>query len=127
MFPCNMALRDEAGGLVGVAGVELTFDQVVAVMNSEGEIDGLGARTALLDEHGAVVVASDAARQEFAAGLHDNRAVDAKRFDVAEVVQGVLERRSGSLRSGDEVIVYDRMLSLDWTFVVRVDADRLGL
>ena len=127
MFPVNMALRDDDGRLMGVAGVELTFDHVVAVMNSEGELDGLEARTALLDSSGAVIVASDADRPEFAAGLHGNQAVDAELFDVAEVVQGVLEGRSGSLRSGDEVVVYDRMLSLDWTFVVRVNAARLGL
>jgi len=127
MFPCNLALRGDDGRLLGVAGVELTFDRVVSMLTSDPELAALGARTALLDADGRVVVASDAARQEFAAGLHGNRAVEAEPFDVGEVVASVQAGLSGSLRSGDEVLVYDRLLSLDWTFVARLDAERLGL
>ena len=127
MFPCNLPLRDTDGRLLGVAGVELTFDQVVSLMSGDAGLDALGARSALLDADGRVVASSYGERQDFAAGLHDNRAVQAEPFDVAQVVEQVRGGRSGSLRADGEVIVYDRMLSLEWTFVVRVEAGQLGL
>ena len=54
VLPCTMAVRDENDELLGVAGVEMTFERAARDL-LQLDLDGVRS-TWLLDEHGRVLV-----------------------------------------------------------------------
>jgi serine/threonine protein kinase len=125
ILPCNMALYDHKGTFRGVAGVELAFDDVIGAMDASGAVPGfLGSW--LVDDQGRVIVSTDDQGQQLGAGLHNNAIIEREVLPYPEVVLE-LAGGSGAVHVGNDLFVFSPMKTLNWSYVVRLDARQLGL
>jgi eukaryotic-like serine/threonine-protein kinase len=128
LLPCTMALWDRTGSFRGVAGLELTFDWIVANLL---ELEGLPGieESFLVDENGHVVVRSNYQEEGGPRVPDANEALRLPLFEEIEVVAEVLAGRSGYrefTRGGDDrLVAWYRMNALGWYYVVTADAEAL--
>ncbi|MCB9676061.1 MAG: protein kinase [Alphaproteobacteria bacterium] len=115
---CSMPLFDRSGDLMGVVGIDVGFDYLANEILEAKELADAGAKAVLLDTSGRVIFDP----QKMKRGMTDEAP---QLFENPVVVEAVKQRRSGYLEVGDEIIVYNRMASLDWYYVVRGPTDPL--
>ncbi len=117
ILPCAKALLDDEDRFLGVAAIELTFDYIIAELL---EIPGLrnASEAFLLNDQGEVVVRSSKKGQEFRGGSLRARTIRMPEYDDKEVVQAIKERESGYVENEGQLIVYQRMSTLGWYYVV---------
>jgi len=112
---------------MGVAAVELTFDYIIDKL-LETEVLKDVSESYLLDQEGRVVVDSSKKGKEFRSGIAA-RTIRMPEFEFGEVVEAVKDRRSGYAEvSKDRVrylVLYNRMNSLGWYYVVSGEAGDL--
>ncbi|MFT6143735.1 MAG: serine/threonine-protein kinase [Myxococcota bacterium] len=128
ILPSAMAIVNDEDQLAGVAAIELTFDYVIDELMEIPELQGK-AEAFLLDEAGRVVVRSS--QRESSASATTTRTLRMPTFQVDEVVDAITTqgRRSGYLETEvdneDTLIVWQRMQSLGWFYVVQGDSSKL--
>lgn len=123
LLAASTPLFDEGGRFLGVAGIELALDEVIDQMTAL-EQPGLRA-SYLLEDDGDILV--DSARDA------DEAHEDGDYAELAHVPIGseALRARlldgdpSGFVFDGDALYVYDQMTTLDWYYVVEVDASEV--
>jgi len=118
LVPCNRALRGATGELIGVAGADMALDDLARAMR----VDREGwTRSSLVDGDGAQIIDTEQAGMRLGVGLHDDAAMEAAPIEP-EVLAAIEDEGTGFVRLGDELVVFDRLEAIDWTFVVRFDA-----
>ncbi len=122
MLPCSMGLYDDEGRLLGVAGIELSFDFLIDRLLEAPELASV-AETYILDASGRIVIqSSDKKRAGTDSGL-GKRLVRMKSFPYEKVVQASMTRPSGNMvvdtPDGKQLFVWDRMKSTGWTYIIR--------
>jgi len=118
VVPCSMPLFDRQGGLLGVVGIDVGFDYLAKHILEAAELEGTGARTYILDSTGRIVLDPEKMKRGMSGGT-------SKLFDNGEVLEAIKLRTSGYIEVDDEIIVYTRMGSLDWYYVVQGPTDAL--
>ena len=120
LLPCTMSIYDERHDFRGVAGVELTLQTIVEELMELPGVQGVG-ETWLLDQQGRVLVrSSDTDAHRDADG-----ALQTPLFGDAGIRQSIIGRGSGYQQDGDELVLYNRLGSLGWYYVVTGSADGL--
>jgi hypothetical protein len=116
LLAASAPIRSATGKLLGVAGVELSLSDVIQTMR---DMDTPGLRgTYILDDGGRVVID--------AAGKDATPISEPRLFSVLPVVNAVRSGASQGLqRDGKHLYVYDRMDSLNWTFVAHFSPNEL--
>ncbi len=117
VLPCSAALIAPDGEFLGVAGMDLAFDYLVAELLDPSKVPG-ATEALLLDPDGNIVMRSGEKRT-FEGGVRSGRTLRKQRFEVDVVVDEVSAGRSGRIEDGGELFVYYRLDALGWTYVVR--------
>ncbi len=127
LLPAAMALFDERGRFLGVAGMECTFDYIIEHLMSladDPEID----ETFIVDDKARVVVRSSDRHREFEAGqLHD--ALELPPLPIPEVAIRIKSGHAGALeinRQGKpKLVAHYPLNALGWHYVVQAEASIL--
>ncbi|MEE8526707.1 MAG: serine/threonine protein kinase [Thermoanaerobaculia bacterium] len=127
ILPCVEALVSPAGDerLLGVAGIELTFDLIIDALLQNPELDDV-RETYLVDGRGRVMVSIGARDVAAPGGLHGNEELETETLAVPEVVAAVRQGRSGFFEEDGELWVYQRLEALGWHLVVWSSGDFLS-
>jgi hypothetical protein len=113
LVPCSVPMYDSSDRFIGVAAMQLALDELLSRIALDG-LDGF-RDSAVLDERGDVVFSTAERGQRLAAGVHGNRVLDRWPFPVPAVRAAVARgSHDGSVRSGDTIVVYQRLGSFDW-------------
>jgi len=133
LLPCNVALRDVDGALLGVVGADMRLSDITVVLymdrpwprrNRPGAIRPPlpgWQHSALVDANGLVVTESTQTGRA-AGGTQGNRAVDRIPYPEPELVAELATGRdSGLITKDDTLLVYQHLTALGWFLVVRVD------
>jgi len=121
LLPCVVSLHDEEGGLIGVAGLDVTVKAAIASLEIEG-VDGLTA-ILLVKSTGGILL--DTREQDDVNGYgferFGNSEKDLRHLENAELVAALAsESRAGAIQDGEITWIYARLRSLDWVLVARV-------
>jgi eukaryotic-like serine/threonine-protein kinase len=115
LLPCTMSLYSEAQDLIGVAGLEFTFKYIADELL---DLPGFQESEVLMvDEEGRVIISSSDTETS------DGGQVSRPLFPVQKVVSDILKKESGYYMEwsieGEQLIVYHRMQSMGWYYVVK--------
>ncbi|MCO4770561.1 MAG: protein kinase [Deltaproteobacteria bacterium] len=122
LLPCNQAFYGDEGELLGVTGLDLSMDEVIATM----EVPDLGAAhvAMLLDEEGRVLLTSLEKGAASAVSMQGQRTKERHPVGVPELEHAVRAGTgSGFVRHGEDLYLYSALNAVPWTLVVQVDAD----
>ncbi len=122
MLPCAMALYDDDGFFLGVAGIEMTFDFLIGNL-LEG--DDSFTETFVVNADGQMVLRSSEKGKSFRETARGKQRIRAKKFPVPQVRRLLKERPSGHVVVDDKLYVWERMSSIGWFYVAEGDADAL--
>ena len=124
LLPCNRAIFDREGALLGVAGTDLSMDHVI----DDIAIDDLaGVRDHyLIDAEGRIIVRSSER------GLKVSKVQDGTRERVPLGVPAVTDQLSrgtvtGFARTATDLWVFGRLEAVPWTLAVQLDPAAHGL
>jgi phosphoserine phosphatase RsbU/P len=123
LLPSAMALRGDNGKLLGVAGVECTFDYIIEHLMA---LPGMPAvkTTFIVDDKARVVVSSARKGERVAAGKLTG-ALELPTFPIPEVAKAITAGGSGvaevSVSGKPALVAYNKLQSLGWYFVVLAD------
>ena len=113
VLTCAQALYDSEDNLLGVAGIDVTFDYIIEeLLELPDTVDIESVESYLLDPSGNIVIGSR---------HHENVSAESfklKPFHNASVLSAIKEKRSGHLIEKGELILYNRMHSIGWYYVV---------
>ncbi len=126
LLPSAMALYDAQGQLLGVAGVECTFDYIIEHLMTL-PIPAV-KKTFLVDDQARIVVSSERKGERFESGKLLG-ALNLPTFPIEEVVKSIKAGGSGVQQvkyQGKQVLVsHNRLHSLGWYLVVLADPEAL--
>ena len=120
LLPCNRAIRDDQGRLLGVAGTDLSMDHVIEDIH----IDGLaGVRESfLLDERGGVIVRGSERGLRSERSVQDNQGRDRVPIGVPELEQRIHDGAvSGFARTTEDLWIFGRLETVPWVLVLQLD------
>jgi eukaryotic-like serine/threonine-protein kinase len=124
---CAQALYTDDDESLGVAGIDVTFDYIIEELLVAPEFSGVDdVEIFLLDAEGRIVIRSSKAGKEFkGANTGKQRQIRMPDFHHKEVVTAIKEKRSGQIEArgpnGMEMVIYTRMYSIGWYYVVAGD------
>lgn len=133
LVPCNIALHDEKGAFLGVAGIDVRLSDMARTleMDRETPIDYRHSKrpplrgwqaSALVDLDGKIVI-DDTDLGQADGGTHKNEIIEREPYPDDEVLEAItFGRDSGVIQHDDHLLVYQRLTSVGWYLVVRVDA-----
>jgi serine/threonine-protein kinase len=121
LVPANRALRTADGQRIGVAGADMALDDLAREMRFER---AGWVRSTLVDGDGREIIDTEQEGLRLGVGLHGDAPIEARPLEP-EVWEVVQRESTGWVRSGDELVVFDRLEELGWTFTVRFDAARV--
>jgi eukaryotic-like serine/threonine-protein kinase len=123
LLPCLVALRDKAGVVVGVAGLDLSVQQAIASLEIRGLAD-LEAVLLVESSTGGVLLDTRESGgvhghglQRFVDDTNDLKPVESDEL-LAELSRGA---PSGAVNDGDHAWIYTRLRSIEWVLVARVE------
>ena len=127
ILPCVVSLYDVDGKFYGVAGAEVTFDDIIETFMVPAEERGV-LETFILDEQGRIVVGSSQHGKRFGSGeLHD--ALELTAFPTVPVVDAIRRGASGHVEVQEDgrtlLIAYYRIPTLAWYYVEKVLLSRI--
>ena len=129
VLSCAQSLYDADERLLGVAGIDVSFDYLIESLLEAPEFAQVpGVTFALLDPAGQVAVNSARKGKRVETG-NEGRTLRMQEFGVPEVVAAIRDKRSGHhlgwTTQGRELTVYNRMNATGWYYVVTGPADAL--
>jgi serine/threonine-protein kinase len=132
VLSCAQSLHDAQEHLLGVAGIDVSFDFLIAELLEAPEFANVpDVEFFLLDPEGRIAVSSSSKGKKGSTAI-ENRELRMPDFPVPEVVRAVKEKRSGltevlddQLAGGRRVLLYNRMGSIGWYYVVSGPAEAL--
>jgi hypothetical protein len=123
-----MSIYDEEDHFLGVASVKLPFDFIIENLLGVESLPE-GAESFLVDEEGRIVVRSSERGKTFDNQTLRNRAIRMPEFPVPDVVAAIKNKESGRAEvyedGRDDLVLYNRMNSLGWYYVVRGEESKL--
>lgn len=126
LLPCIMAIRDEDGALVGVAGMDAALGRAVRSLGERLDQEKGWLRGYLVDVRGEILLDTEDSGGEREADLHGNRERPRRPLPVP----GVVEKIKTGIPTGivededeNELYVFVRMQTIDWIMVVQIDLD----
>jgi len=122
MMPCSMALYDDEGFFLGVAGIELSFDYLIGHL-MEG--DASFSETFVVNGDGQILVRSSEKGRSFRDTAFGKQRLRLKKFPVMEVRRRMKEKPSGHVVVDGQLYVWAPMNSIGWFYVAQLDADVL--
>ena len=128
VLSCSMPLRTGDGRLLGVAGLDITFDYIINnVMSCDA--DPAVVERHIIDGSGRIVISSKHAGKRFEIGVLDNKELKLPLFPQADVLKAAIAGKEGYLEAADHlgpaIYVFRRIHSLGWVYVEKVRADTL--
>jgi hypothetical protein len=123
ILPCARSLYDAKETFLGVAAIELTFRFIIEELLEIPELKA-NSEAFLVTEKGEVVIRSSKKDTEYR-GSGRVRTIRMPVFEDEAVVGKIKERESGYVQSGDQLIIYQRMSTLGWYYVVQGGTDAL--
>ncbi len=117
ILPCVQSLWSDEDELLGVAGIELTFDLVIEDLLRGTAIAG-ASEAWLTDAQGRVVVGSTDLHTEIGGGLHENKGLALEPLPLPAVIAAMKLRPTGYVEEDGQLTVYSRLDTLDWFLVV---------
>jgi hypothetical protein len=124
MLSCVMGIYQPGGERLGVAAVDVALEQVISELMKLDGLEGVYS-TYLVDDEGRVVVDSGVSQYIAVQSSAD----ELPPFPEPEVVRAVQNGLSGYVESwtqrGSELLIYYRLDSLGWYYVVRGDGESL--
>ena len=126
LVPCSTALYGSDGQFLGVAGIANGLAYLVdklMISDLSPQTDGF-----IVEPKGGVVVRTgDELSKRVDAGLYGNVADALVPFPNADLIARLASgEEAGTIDSDDGVLVFDRLESLGWWYVVRVDPDKFA-
>ncbi len=112
VVPCTISLRGDDGELLGVAGIDVRFDYLADDLLVPESVRDTSAAVFLVGQDGTIIL--DPHRQSTGQPYPDSAIQDA-----------IQARRSGFLEKDDAIVIYTRMPSLDWYYVVSGPTEEL--
>lgn len=99
----------------------MALDDLAREMRIEDEPGWI--RSSLVDGEGRQIVDTEQTGMRLGVGLHGDAPIDARPIDPASW-RAIQAKGTGFLVRGEVLLVFDRLESIDWTFVVHMDAKR---
>ncbi len=128
MLPCSMGIYDNGGVFLGVAGVEITLDDLIDDMLDDDVISRFDEAFLVTGDGGIVVRSSERGKADVST-LGRTRAVRLRPYADLEVRKAVEARDAGHLlvssTEGEQLVVHYRMDSVGWHYVLVGSAERL--
>lgn len=120
LVPSNVALYDSDGRFFGVAGLDVTIDELASLLNADRIAPN--AQAWLITSAGGVIVGPSDVGLRAAGGIAGNQPIERPTFDEQAVVDAIANgAQFGLYESSDgAVYLYDRLATAPWTYVVRV-------
>ncbi|HJL20392.1 MAG TPA: protein kinase, partial [Sandaracinaceae bacterium LLY-WYZ-13_1] len=118
LVPTNRALRTPEGDRIGVAGADMALDDLADEMRFD--LPGW-QRSTIVDEAGAQIIDTEQEGLRLGVGLHDDAPIEARPL-APEVWEAIQRESTGWVRRDDELVVFDRLEEVGWTFTARFDA-----
>ena len=120
MLACTMQLLDKQGGLLGVAGVEMSLENLRDMLNMVN--NNVTSTTYLLDSAGHIITSSVDAVAKFSVGTLINKQNELPIYQQAEIVQRLKRGETGhemvAEPEGKKLIVFYHIDSVGWYLVV---------
>ena len=128
-LPCSMRIQDENGSFYGVAGLDLTFDKVVEILQKSGNIGYFVMDSALIDHRGRIIASSEKKRRtgRFSRKEADkNQEVAMELFSTPKIRYEILKQKYGIIADfepgrGDVIYLFSQMKTLNWICVQKID------
>lgn len=126
LLPCNQSVYDPEQRFLGVAGLDMTMDHLIATMDVPGLRGDHTAR--LLDSEGGVLLTSMEVGMESKVSTEGNRTKKRSAIGVPALVAAARAgRASGFVLDGEDLHVFASLKSVPWTLVATVSAEAYGL
>jgi len=126
LIACSQAFSSTQSGLGGVAALHVRLEDVLGALRVT-DVDGYRS-AALVDEAGDVVLSEQTREVKLGAGLHQNRALERRLFEVPEVRQAIARgEREGRVHAEARLTVFQRLETAPWLLAVSVDSEPYGM
>ena len=128
VLSCVQSMYDDHENFLGVAGLDVSFDYLIENLLEAPEFANVpGVEFFLLDPEGRIAVRSAGAKLPAAA--EDGSPIVMPAFPDDEVVAAIHAKRTGyaqiSGSDGQRVVLYNRMGSIGWYYVISGPAQAL--
>ncbi len=126
VLPCTQPLYDSQGHFLGVAGVEMTLDNIKANFLPLKQTNGF-LRAFLLNAEGQIVASSEDQSSSFELGTLINKARELKAYAHPEIIQRMQDEQSGYAELGpkaEKVVAFAPIRSLGWYYLVEATSEK---
>lgn len=120
VLPCTQPLYDSKHQFLGVAGVEMTLDDIKTHFLPLKQTSGF-LRAFLLNAEGQIIASTEDQSASFEPGTLINKARELKSYAHPEIVQRMLREQSGYAELGtqaEKVVAFAPIRSLGWYYLV---------
>jgi serine/threonine-protein kinase len=117
VLPCSVSLYGSAGDFYGVAGLDVTFSELIQTLLVPAG-DGSVVETFLVDDEGRLIVRSGQTSQEDDAAADSS--LELEDFPVPEVLAAMQTGRSGLLEVDRRLYVFAHITTLGWFYVEEI-------
>ncbi len=129
VLACAIPIRGADGALLGVAGLDMTFDYIMQNVMSGEESNKAVVEKYIIDEQGRIVISSKAVGKKFEIGMLDNNSLELPRFPQADVLAEIKEGQDGLCETTDHagpvIYAFAPIHTIGWTYVEKVRLDTL--
>ncbi len=120
LVPCNLALRDSEGELIGVVGADLTLERVLHALEAT-EIEAPRA-TLFVDSELRLLADSRRGEPKLGVGLHGQESLQTRPLRSSELTTRLRAGdHSGFVLVGDSLFLFARVEALSWYLIVEMD------
>ncbi|MDM8538630.1 protein kinase [Desulfobacterales bacterium HSG17] len=127
VLPCAMSLYDNEGRFYGVAGMDVTYSNIIHDSLTRSGAVGV-VESFLLDDRGRIVISSSQLGIDFESYSGDS-ALQLELFPVKEVVDKIKRKESGlvEVTRGEEfrIVFFHEIPALDWYYVEEVKTEAI--
>ncbi len=125
LLPCNQAIYGADGRFLGVAGLDLSMDQVIATIGVSG-IEGL-EHSLLVDREGRVLLSTLEEGLDSEVSIQGHRTKERAPIGVPELEEAARAGApSGFVQQGGDLYVFAGLKNVPWMLVARIDAAAHG-
>lgn len=128
-LPCSMRIQNENGSFYGVAGLDLTFDKVVEILQKSGNTGYFVMDSALINNRGRIIASSEKKRRtgRFSRKEADeNQEAAVELFSTPKIRYEILKQKYGIITDfepgrGEVIYLFSQMKTLNWICVQKID------
>ena len=128
-LPCSMRIQDDNGLFFGVAGLDLTFDKVVEILQKSGNIGYYVIDSALITNRGRIIASSEKKKRTGHFSRKEaekNQEVVLELFATPKIRHTILKQKYGIVSDfepgrGEVIYFFSQMKTLNWFCVQKID------